>query len=198
MAAGWLVPYLLGIAWARGAFRGWKIPALMLAGGTAATAALVLWAGYPASMVGVNGAKISNLNPPTLAVVTFGVAQVGLALLLREPLARWMRRPLAWAAVATANLSAMTLFLWSQTAFLIVTMAGLLAGRLPGLHTAPTTPVWIAERIAWLPAFAAALAVLWVVFRRFERAPRPKRRGRAGDGPRPEGVLASRPDGQSA
>jgi hypothetical protein len=177
VAAGWLVPYLLGIAWARGAFRGWKIPALMLAGGAAATAALVLWAGYPASMVGVNGAKISNLNPPTLAVVTFGMAQVGLALLLREPLARWMRRPLAWAAVATANLSAMTLFLWSQTAFLLVTMAGLLIGRLPGLHTAPVSAVWIAERIAWLPAFAAALGVLWLVFGRFER-PRSKRRGR--------------------
>ena len=29
VAAGWLVPYLLGIAWARGAFRGGKIPALM-------------------------------------------------------------------------------------------------------------------------------------------------------------------------
>jgi hypothetical protein len=198
VAAGWLVPYLLGIAWARGALRGGKIPALMLAGGAAATAALVLRAGYPASMVGVNGAKISNLNPPTLAVVTFGIAQVGLALLLREPLARWMRRPLAWAAVATANLSAMTLFLWSQTAFLMVTMVGLLAGRLPGLHTAPTTPVWIAERIAWLPAFAAALAVLWMIFQRFERAPRPKRRGRDGDGPRPEGALASQADGQPA
>ena len=33
VAAGWLVPYLLGIAWARGSFRGWRIPALMLAGG---------------------------------------------------------------------------------------------------------------------------------------------------------------------
>jgi hypothetical protein len=196
VAAGWLVPYLLGMAWARGAFRGWKIPALMLVGGSAATAALVLWAGYPASMVGVNGAKISNLNPPTLAVVTFGVAQVGLALLLREPLARWMRRPLAWAAVATANLSAMTLFLWSQTAFLIVTMVGLLAGRLPGLHTAPLSASWIAERIAWLPAFAAALAVLWLVFHRFERAPRPRRRGRDGDDSRSEGVLARRADGQ--
>jgi len=179
VAAGWLVPYLLGIAWARGAFRGWKTPALMLAGGIAATAALVLWAGYPASMVGVNGAKISNLNPPTLAVATFGTAQVGLALLLRDPLARWMRRPLAWAAVATANLSAMTLFLWSQTAFLVVTMAGLVAGRLPGLHTAPTTAAWIAERIAWLPAFAVTLAVLWMVFRRAERAPGPKRAGAA-------------------
>jgi hypothetical protein len=198
VAAGWLVPYLLGIAWARGAFRGRRIPALMLAGGAAATAALVLWAGYPASMVGVNGAKISNLNPPTLAVVTFGIAQVGLALLLREPLARWMSRPLAWAAVATANLSAMTLFLWSQTAFLLVTIAGLLIGRLPGLHTAPASAVWIAERIAWLPAFAAALAALWLVFGRFERPPGPKRRGRTGGGPRPEPVLASRPDGHPA
>jgi len=84
---------------------------LMLAGGVAATAALILWAGYPASMVGVNGARISNLNPPSLAVVTFGIAQVGLALLLRGPLARLMRKPVAWAAVAMANLSAMTLFL---------------------------------------------------------------------------------------
>jgi Acyltransferase family len=171
VVAGWLVPYLLGIAWARGAFPGRRGPALMLAGGAAATAALVLWAGYPASMVGVNGAAISNLNPPTLAVVTFGIAQAGLALLLREPLAALMRRPLAWAAVATANLSAMTLFLWHQTAFLAVTMAGLLAGRLPGLHTAPVRPGWIAERIAWLPVFAVALTVLWLVFRRGERAP---------------------------
>ncbi len=177
VVAGWMVPYLLGIAWARGAFPGRRGPALMLAGGVAATAALVLWAGYPASMVGVNGAAISNLNPPTLAVVTFGIAQAGLVLLLREPLARLMRRPLAWAAVATANLSAMTLFLWHQTAFLAVTMAALLLGRLPGLHTAPDGAIWIAERLAWLPVFAIALAVLWLVFRRGERAPvRPVRR----------------------
>jgi hypothetical protein len=123
-------------------------------------------------MVGVNGAAISNLNPPTLAVVTFGIAQAGLALLLREPLARWMRRPLAWAAVATANLSAMTLFLWHQTAFLAVTAAGLAIGRLPGLHTAPVTGAWIAERLAWLPVFAVALAALWLVFHHAERAPR--------------------------
>jgi hypothetical protein len=169
VAAGWMVPYLLGIAWARGAFRGRLTPALMLTGGATATAALVAFAGYPASMVGVNGAAISNLNPPTVAAVTFGIAQVGLALLARERLARWMRRPLAWAAVAMVNLSAMTLFLWHQTAFLGVTMAGLLIGRLPGLHTAPSGALWVAERIAWLPAFAASLAALWAMFRRAER-----------------------------
>jgi Acyltransferase family len=167
--AGWLVPYMLGIAWARGGLQGRKVPALLLASGGAATAALVSWAGYPASMVGVNGARISNLNPPTLAVVTFGIAQGGLALLLRERVARWTRRPLAWAAVATANVSAMTLFLWHQTAFLAVTSIGLAIGRLPGLHTAPTSASWVLERLAWLPAFAVTLGVLWLVFHRAER-----------------------------
>jgi peptidoglycan/LPS O-acetylase OafA/YrhL len=169
VGAGWLVPYLLGIAWARGALRGWKIPAALFAAGAAGTAVLITWAGYPASMVGVNGAAISNLNPPTLAAVTFGVAQVGLALLLRPWLARLMRRPLAWAAVALVNLSAMTLFLWHQSAFLAVTMAGAMVGRLPGLLTPPSGPVWIAERLAWLPVFAAALGVAWLLFYRFER-----------------------------
>ena len=185
LPAGWLVPYLLGMAWARGGLRGRRVPALLFAGGTAATAALVLWAGYPASMVGVNGARISNLNPPTLAVVTFGIAQAGLALLLREPLTRLMRRPLAWAAVAWANLSAMTLFLWSQTAFLAVTMSALVIGRLPGLHTAPTSGWWILERVAWLPVFALALAGAWLAFHRAESGPRRKRSTQGGKRPVP-------------
>jgi hypothetical protein len=169
VAAGWLVPYLLGIAWALGRLRGRRIPALMLAGGAAATATLIAWAGYPASMVGVNGSHISNLNPPTLAVVTFGIAQCGLALLLRDPLARLMRRPLAWAGIALVNLSAMTLFLWHQTAFLTVSSLGLLAGRVPGLLTSPAHGLWVAERLAWLPVFAITLSGLWLVFRRVER-----------------------------
>jgi hypothetical protein len=179
VAAGWLVPYLLGIAWAQcsltecsptqWSLRGRRVPALMLAGGAAATAALIAWAGYPASMVGVNGAHISNLNPPTLAAVTFGVAQCGLALLLRDWLARLMRRPLAWAGIALVNLSAMTLFLWHQTAFIAVSSAGLLAGRVPGLLTAPDSGLWVAERLAWLPVFAIMLSGLWLAFRRVER-----------------------------
>src|SRR6266571_5701450 len=170
VAAGWLVPYLLGIAWALGSLRGRRAAALMLAGGAAATAALIAWAGYPASMVGVNGAHISNLNPPTLAAVSFGIAQCGLALLLRDRLARLMRRPLAWAGIALVNLSAMTLFLWHQTAFITVSSVGLLAGRVPGLLTAPAGGLWVAERLAWLPVFAIMLSGLWLAFRRVEHA----------------------------
>jgi Acyltransferase family len=168
LPAGWLVPYLLGIAWALGSLRGRRVPALMLAGGVAATAALILWAGYPASMVGVNGAHISNLNPPTLAAVTFGIAQCGLALLLRGPLARAMRRPVAWAVVAMVNLSAMTLFVWHESALVAVSSLGLLVGRVPGLLTAPSHGIWVAERLVWLPVFATVLAGLWLAFRRVE------------------------------
>jgi hypothetical protein len=75
---------------------------------------------------------------------------------------------LAWAGIALVNLSAMTLFLWHQTAFLTVSSAGLLVGRVPGLLTAPTGGLWVAERLAWLPVFAIMLSGLWLVFRRVE------------------------------
>ncbi|MEU7578604.1 acyltransferase [Streptomyces sp. NPDC041068] len=177
LAAGWLVPYTLGAAWARGELTR-RSGAVLLVGGAAATAGLILWAGYPASMVGVPGEAVSNLNPPTLAAVAFGLAQCGLALLLRDPLSRWMRRPAAWTAVALANLSAMTVFLWHQTALMAVTALGLLAGsRLPGLHTVPDGLGWVLARIAWLPVFALGLAVCWAAFGTYEQGGRGKSRG---------------------
>ncbi|QES49350.1 acyltransferase [Streptomyces venezuelae] len=182
VAAGWLVPYTVGAAWARGAFAGRRAAAWLLGVGTAGTAALVLWGGYPASMVGVPGAAVSNLNPPTLAAVSFGLAQCGLALLLRGPLGRAMSRPRIWAAVALANLSAMTLFLWHQTAMMAVTALGLASGTdLPGLHTVPDGPGWIAARLLWLPVFAAALLVCRTAFGTYEqpRHPNGRRTGAA-------------------
>ncbi|MFD7441460.1 acyltransferase [Streptomyces sp. NPDC059909] len=170
VAAGWLVPYCLGAAWARGGLRGSRTGWVLLAGGAAATAGLVLFARYPASMVGVPGAAVSNLNPPTLAAVTFGLAQCGAALLLLGPLRRALRRPTAWAAVALVNLSAMTVFLWHQTAMMAVTAVGLLGGTaLPGLHTVPAGPGWVLARLAWLPAFGVALLACWAVFRTYEQ-----------------------------
>ncbi|WP_309059254.1 acyltransferase [Streptomyces sp.] len=169
LAAGWLVPYALGAAWTRGELERRRPAWVLFLGGTAATAALVAGAGYPASMVGVPGAGVSNLDPPTLAAVTFGLAQCGLALLLRERLRGAMRRPVAWAAVALVNLSAMTVFLWHQTALMAVTATGLLAGPLPGLHTVPDGLGWVAARLAWLPVLALALAVCWAAFRSRER-----------------------------
>jgi peptidoglycan/LPS O-acetylase OafA/YrhL len=173
LAAGWLVPYCLGAAWAREGLRGRTTGWVLLIGGALASTLLVLFAGYPASMVGVPGAEISNLDPPTLAVVTFGLAQCGAALLLLGPLRRVLKRPAAWAVVALVNLSAMTIFLWHQTAMMAVTAIGLFAGRpLTGLHTVPDGPGWVLARLAWLPVFAVSLLVCWATFRTYEQRQR--------------------------
>ncbi|GHI06093.1 acyltransferase [Streptomyces cellostaticus] len=180
LAAGWLVPYTLGAAWTRGELETRRAAWVLLLGGTTATVALVTGAGYPASMVGVPGAPVSNLNPPTLAAVTFGLAQCGLALLLRDRLRRAMRRPLVWAAVALVNLSAMTIFLWHQTALMATTATALLAGRLPGLHTLPDSLGWVAARLLWLPVFTLVLALCWTAFRWCEQGTRRRLPGTGG------------------
>src|SRR5690606_19897899 len=59
----WLLPYYLGLGWAGGALRSRRAGLALLGGGAAATALLGLFAGYPASMVGVPGAPVSNLSP---------------------------------------------------------------------------------------------------------------------------------------
>ncbi|MFJ2936806.1 acyltransferase [Streptomyces sp. NPDC087219] len=174
VAAGWLVPYCLGALWARHGVRERPVGWILLTLGASATVLLVVLAGYPASMVGVPGAAVSNLNPPTLAAVTFGVAQCGAAFLLVGPLRRTLGRPAVWAAVALLNLGAMTVFLWHQTAMMAVTMLGLLAGGptghgpLTGLHTVPDGYDWVLARLAWLPVFGLALLVCVAVFRTYE------------------------------
>lgn len=174
VVAGWLVPYCLGALVARGGLRGRRNSWALLLGGAAAAVSLVLWAGYPASMVGVPGGRMSNLDPPSLAAVSFGLAQCGAALLLLGPLRRALRRPAAWAAVALVNLAAMTVFLWHQTAMIVVTASALLvAGEpLPGLHTVPDGIGWVVARLLWLPVFALALLVCWAAFRNYEQGGR--------------------------
>lgn len=133
--SAWAVPYLMGVLWARGALtprHGWRL----LGAGAAATAALIGWFGYPASMVGVTGARVSNLSPPTLAALTFGVAQVGLALLLHGPLSR-----VTSTTVTLVNRAAMPIFLWHQTALVLI-VTGF------GQYGRPDSPAWIAQRLA--------------------------------------------------
>lgn len=169
VAAGWLVPYCLGAARARGGLSSRRTGWALLLGGAGAAVGLVLFAGYPASMVGVPGGELSNLDPPTLAAVAFGLAQCGGALLLSGPLRRVLARPGVWAVAALVNLSAMTIFLWHQTAMIVVTSTALfLAGPLPGLHDVPDGPGWVLARLAWLPVFALVLLVCRAAFGAYE------------------------------
>jgi hypothetical protein len=164
---GWLFAYQLGAAWGEGRLTR-RHARVLLIGGGALFAVLLLFLHYPASMVGVPGEARTNSHPPSLLVLALAAAQCGAAVLLRERIARLMARPRLWAPVVAVNLSAMTVLCWHQTAMLAAAVPASFAGAVPGLTTAPDTLGWIAARAAWLPVFALLLVVIGRYARRFE------------------------------
>ncbi|MFC9326683.1 acyltransferase [Kitasatospora sp. NPDC057015] len=165
---GWMFGYQLGVLWARGRL-GRPAARVLLLGGGALFAALLLVFHYPASMVGVPGAARTNSHPPSLLVPALAAVQCGAAVLLRERIGRLLRRPLLWLPVALVNLSAMTIFCWHQSAMLAVAVpGGAVFGAVPGLTTAPDSVAWVAGRLALLPVFAGVLVVIGRFARRFD------------------------------
>ncbi|MFJ8581981.1 acyltransferase family protein [Micromonospora sp. NPDC093277] len=160
LLAAWAVPWLLGIAHADGRLTGSRPAAgLAVAGGGVLVGLLAL--GYPASAVGVPGAEMSNLYPPSLFAVALAVGQIGLALLARPALTRLLDGLRPARLVTVVNREAIGIYLWHQPVLLAVTALTARLGRpLPGLHTAPTGLGWVAVRICWLPLFALVLAAL--------------------------------------
>jgi peptidoglycan/LPS O-acetylase OafA/YrhL len=76
--------------------------------------------------------------------------------------------------VTAVNREAMGIYLWHQPVLVAVTALTAHLGRaLPGLHTAPAGPGWVAARICWLPLFTLVLAVLVAP----RRGPASRRRG---------------------
>lgn len=161
---GWAFAYVLGVAWAQG-----RLPrrvAVALAGlGAVLLVTLVLAFGYPASVVGVPGAGRVNSHPPSLLVVALAMTQCGLAVLVHPQLAAFLRGPRRWAAVATLNLVALTVFCWHQIALVLLTV---LTADAPGLHQVPDGVGWAGWRLAWLPVHCLVLAALVWGARRFE------------------------------
>ncbi|MEV7470943.1 acyltransferase [Streptomyces kronopolitis] len=164
---GWLFAYQLGVCWGERRL-GRRAARWLLLGGAALFAVLLLCFGYPASMVGVPGVARTNSHPPSLLVLALAAAQSGAAVLLRDRLARLLRRPALWAPVVVVNLSAMTILCWHQTAMLAAAVPASFLGPVPGLTTAPDTVGWLLARLAWLPVFAAVLLLIARTTRRFE------------------------------
>ncbi|MFI7563744.1 acyltransferase [[Kitasatospora] papulosa] len=164
---GWLFAYQLGVCWGQGRLsrRG---AGLLLVGGTALFAVLLLVFLYPASMVGVPGEARTNSHPPSLLVLALASAQSGAAVLMHGRIGRMLSRPALWAPVVVINLSAMTILCWHQTAMLAAAVPASFAGVVPGLTTSPDSAGWIVARLAWMPLFAALLVLISRYARRFE------------------------------
>ncbi|MFG2137551.1 acyltransferase [Streptomyces sp. NPDC048650] len=164
---GWLFAYQLGVSWGEKRL-GRRAAWVLLAGGTALFALLLLAFHYPASMVGVPGRARTNSHPPSLLVLALAAAQSGAAVLLRDRVAGLLRRPALWAPVVVINLSAMTILCWHQTAMLTAAVPASFLDAVPGLTVVPDAPGWIFARLAWMPVFAVALILIARSARRFE------------------------------
>jgi hypothetical protein len=67
-------------------------------------------------MIGMPGAPVSNMSPPTLCLVTLAVFQLGVLLAARPALARLAARPRAATTFAVLAPRMMTVFLWHMSA----------------------------------------------------------------------------------
>ncbi|MGH2773420.1 MAG: acyltransferase family protein [Actinomycetota bacterium] len=121
---------------------------------------------YPKSLMGTDVEPISNAFPPTLCLLAMGFWSIGLVLLARPTLTRWLERPGPWKATIFINGIIMTLFLWHMTAFLV---AVLMLWPLGFGRQTDTVASWWWERPLWLGVPAAILAGIVLLLGRFER-----------------------------
>jgi peptidoglycan/LPS O-acetylase OafA/YrhL len=133
----------------------------------AALAGLTSLSAYPRSMVATAGQERSNILPTTISIAVVAILQLGVIMLIRAPVTRWLRRPRAWKPVVAGNAVILTIFLWHMTALLVV--LALLRALGIDLRTEPTA-AWWSERPFWVVAPAIVLVVLVAIFGRFEWA----------------------------
>ncbi|MGE5155887.1 MAG: acyltransferase family protein [Betaproteobacteria bacterium] len=160
----WLALHQLGFCWYSGLVRVRAAVALVVVG-TVTLVGCVSIGPYPVSMVGLPGEKISNMSPPTVALLAQGLALAGAAVLLRQPVTRLLARPRVWAAVVATGAVTMTAFLWHLTALYLA----VLGQRLLGIgRPEPATAAWWLTRPLWLLVLALLTIGLIAVFRRFD------------------------------
>jgi hypothetical protein len=181
---GWLAIHQIGFFW-----RDNRLPThprtlwALLAGGLAVLLLLTVPGPYPISMINVPGDRIHNMSPPSLALMALFTAQLAVALLVRRPAERWLRRTRPWMAVIAVNAVALTVFLWHMMAAILLVVALHAAGVLP--TPAAGSAAWWAWRLPWLAMLTAVLALLVAIFGPIEwsTTPRPERRPRWMPGP---------------
>ena len=164
----WLLIHQLGFFYADGTFDRARanLFRFMAVGGFVTMAGLTRLPAYPSSMVGCCGDRISNMAPPTLAILALGVGQIGIAMLLRPAITQWLSRSRPWKAVIGVNASIMTLYLWHLSA-LVITVAALFPLGFP--QPPVGSGFWWLTRPLWIAAMAIPLAGLVSLFGRFER-----------------------------
>lgn len=119
---------------------------------------------YPVSMVPLESTTHpNNGSPPTAALFVLGMIQLGLALLLRKPVTRWLQRPRIWAPVGLLGPQLIVLFIWHQAVIVAVGNSVYPLGLMPVTETVDGR--WWALRPLWLLYGAIPLALVVMLMR---------------------------------
>ena len=168
----WAAVHQLGYWWATRdaaddpipASTGWALFATALAALIALT-----WVGwYPVAMIGIPGAELTNMTPPTFAIFLLGLAQAGLILGTQGPVTRLTDRLGVWHGVVAISGVIMTIYLWHLSAMTIVAAIGLFTFGGAAFEIEPGTWAWVLTRPIWIAILLAVLGVLVAIFARFE------------------------------
>jgi surface polysaccharide O-acyltransferase-like enzyme len=118
----WLIPVVIGVAYARRLVR----PRTALVAAVAAFVAQVMLAmigPYDVSLVVTGTERMSNVSPPTLLLALHCTWMSCVFVATASAIRRWASRPRVWHVVAVGNGGAMTLYLWHIPAIAVATFA---------------------------------------------------------------------------
>ena len=167
----WAAIYQAGIMYASGGLDRVRGPVAWwtAAAGYGVAVLMVVTGPYPASMIGMPGAPMSNMNPPTAVLLAIAVGQLGIALALRHAIVTWASSAPVAHAISVLSRRLMTIYVWHTPALVVV--AGIAVVGL-GIDTpAPFSQAWREQMGWWLLSLFAVLAILTQVFGRFEHPP---------------------------
>ncbi|NIH85228.1 acyltransferase family protein [Amycolatopsis granulosa] len=169
----WLAVHQLGFHYAEGrlATLSRRGAARLAVAGLGVTALAVAFGPYPGSMIGMPGAPVSNMSPPTAVLMSLAVGQIGFWLALKPTLTTLAERPAVAAVLRWSGPRFMSLYLWHMPALVVV--AGVAVLGFGYATPEPGSTGWFAVAPMWVGAAAVVLAGLLKAFGRFETRPSP-------------------------
>jgi hypothetical protein len=118
----WLIPVVIGVAYARRLITTWAALAVAAAAFTAQVVAVIVGP-YEVSLVVTGTERLSNVTPPTLLLALHCTWMSCVFVAAAGMIRRWAARPRVWRIVAVGNRGSMTLYLWHIPAIAVATFA---------------------------------------------------------------------------
>jgi hypothetical protein len=118
----WLIPVVIGVAYARRLI-GRRVAVAVAAVALGAQVVLAMAGPYEVSLVVTGTERMSNVSPPTLLLALHCTWMSFAFVAVADAIRRWAARPRVWRVVAVGNGGAMTLYLWHIPAIAVATFA---------------------------------------------------------------------------